>query len=395
MCGSKPPPPPDMSAMAEASMESAKLWEAVARDQLAWAKQQDEQSQKTLQQVLGVQLPAMVQQYEAAVRDRARYEETFLPLQDQFIQEAQEYDTPERREQMAAQRQADVAAQFESQRLNAEQALQGYGIDPGQLRSNALDRNIRAQQAAAGAMAGNQGRTQVETVGRALRADAVNMGQGLPSQAAGGFAGAVGAGSAGMGGANQTTGAISGAMQGATAAGGLSQAGIGQSANITNMGYQNQMAHHEAGQAGIQGMGMLAGQLGSAALLSDPKAKENREPVGGALDAIGRAPAEKWDYRPETGMDDGAQHVGPMADDVRREMGIGDGTALPVGDMIGAHHAALAEVAERLKRLEGAFAIPDDTLKTLGRDVLESLIEKRSTKSAQRKQTAASGAIPA
>lgn len=395
MCGSKPPKPPDMTAMAEASLESAKIWEAVARDQLDWAKQQDAQTQEILQQVLGVQLPAMVQQYESALRDRERYEGVFLPLQDQYIAEAQEYDTPERREQVAAQQQADVRAQFESQRANAEMALQGYGIDPSQLRSNAIDRGIRAQEAAATAMVGNQARNQVEGTGRALRADAMNIGMGLPSQAAGGFAGAVGAGSAGIGGANQTTGTISGAMQGATAAGQLGQQGIAQGANITNMGYQNQMAQWQAGQQGIQGMGQLAGQLGSAALLSDPKAKENRAPVDGALDAIGRAPAEKWDYRAETGIDDGQQHVGPMADDVRREMGIGDGTALPINDMIGAHHAALAEVSERIKKLESAFAIPDDTLKTLGRDVLESLIEKRSGKVGQRKQTAASGAIPA
>lgn len=395
MCGSKPPPPPDMSAMAEASLESAKIWEAVARDQLEWAKQQDAQNQKILQEVLGVQLPAMVQQYESALRDRQRYEDTFIPLQDQFIQEAQAYDTPQRREQVAAERQADVAAQFEAQRQNTQRSLESYGVDPGQLRTNAIDRGIGAQQAAAAAMAGNAGRREVETTGRALRADAINMGMGLPAQAAGGFAGAVGAGSAGVGGANQTTGTISGAMQGATAAGQLSQSGIGQGANITNMGYQNQMAHWQAGQQGMQGLGMLAGQLGSAALLSDPAAKEGRAPVEGALEAISRAPAERWDYRAETGMDDGQQHVGPMADDVRREMGIGDGTALPVGDMIGAHHAALVEVADRLKRLEGAFAIPDDTLKTLGRDVLESLIEKRTTKAAQRKQTAASAAIPA
>ena len=83
-----------------------------------------------------------------------------------------------------------------------------------------------------------------------------------------------------------------------------------------------------------------------------------------------------------------------MADDVQRSMGIGDGTAIPLQDMIGAHHAALNEVAQRLAKLEkqGGMAIPDDTLKTLGQDVLESLIEKRTKRRGARQGAAT--AIP-
>jgi hypothetical protein len=390
-----------MDAMAKASMDAAKIWENVAREQLEWAKQQDQQSQALLQQVLGVQLPAMQAQYEQAIKDISRYNDVFIPLQDQFIDEAQQYDTPERREEAAAKRMADVRSQFEAARRNTEDQLQSYGIDPGQLRTNALDRGIRAQEAATAAMAGNQGRQQVEDYGRAMRMDAMNMGMGLPGQYTQGLSAASGMGATAMGGQNQTTGTISGAQQVAASYGQMGMQGIGQSANITNMGYQNQMARWQAGQQGIAGLGQLAGQLGSAYMLgpmaaaaSDPALKENRAPAGGALDAIAGAPAETWEYRDETGLDDGRQHVGPMADDVQRSMGIGDGTAIPLQDMIGAHHAALNEVAQRLAKLEkqGGMAIPDDTLKTLGQDVLESLIEKRTKRRGARQGAAT--AIP-
>jgi hypothetical protein len=160
------PKPPDYSGLANASLESAKVWEDVANKQLDWAKTTDQANRDLLGKVIGVQLPQLQDAYDAAKADRQRYEQTFQPLEDKFVQEAQTYDTPERRAAQAARMQADVNTQFEAQRANATKQLEGYGIDPSQTRMGALDLGYRAQQAAAGALASSVRRS---TSARAIR----------------------------------------------------------------------------------------------------------------------------------------------------------------------------------------------------------------------------------
>lgn len=271
------PDPPDYTDLATASVESAKIWEAVARDQLEWAKTTDVANRDLLERVLNVQIPQLEDAHRAAQADRARWEKTFLPVEDRFVREAMEYDTPQRREQEAARRIADVSSQFEAQRMNALRALEGYGIDPSQTRYGALDLGYRAQQAATQAQAANVGRREVEQTGRALIGEAINIGRGYPSQVA-----------QSQGVVNQTaTGAVGGAT-GVTAAGAgaygsaipfaqMGQGGYVNAANIRNMGYQNALDQYSLDQANTAGfwggIGSLTGQLGSAYLLGRPKAE--------------------------------------------------------------------------------------------------------------------------
>jgi hypothetical protein len=102
--------------------------------------------------------------------------------------------------------------------------LEGYGIDPSQTRSQAMDRGVRAMEAAAAAQAGNQGRKYVEQMGRALRGEAINIGRGMPSQVA-----------QAMGMVNQTAG---GAMGNFGAQTGAVQGAYGTAAQFGNMGMQ-------------------------------------------------------------------------------------------------------------------------------------------------------------
>ncbi|KKK95029.1 hypothetical protein LCGC14_2676890, partial [marine sediment metagenome] len=194
MCCSDPPPPPDLGPMAEASTEVARIAQETQREQLAWAREQDTMNRATLQTVLDVQLPAMQDQFENAREDRERWENVFRPLEDQFIAEAQAYDTPERREEYRARATAGVTQAFDASRRNALQRLEGYGIDPSESRSQALDIGVRTAQAAATAGAASQSDVRVEERGRQLRGQAIQLGRGLPGQVGAQYSGAVGAG---------------------------------------------------------------------------------------------------------------------------------------------------------------------------------------------------------
>ena len=313
---SPPPKPPDLTPIvdaqvniAEQSNELAREYLGISREQFAWMKENaaeelelarqqadrlfefqnkafesDEEMREFSRQVGQTQMDAMNLQMGYAKEDRARWESVYKPMQDRFIQEANEYDTPERREAEAARAQVDVQRQSEAARNNADARLRSMGLDPSQMRSSSMMQQMGVATAANQALAGNMARTQVEDKGRALRADAINMGNGLPAQAAMGFAGAGNSGggalSAGAAGQNATLGAIqgganvagtamgfrSGALQNVAAltgspmqwAGmggnmlGQSSSAYGNAASTSSQNYQNQMSQWQAGQQQAQ-----------------------------------------------------------------------------------------------------------------------------------------------
>jgi len=167
MCCSEAPAPPDMSAQVEGQMEIAKMAQATAQEQLAFARDKWGQQQGMLDQVLAVQMPMMQDQFENARKDRSRYESVFQPLQDKAITEAESYNTMERQNKEAGEAMADVGTAFDAQRVNAQRNLESYGIDPSQTRSQAIDADVRMAEATAKAGAGNMARRRVEQTGRA------------------------------------------------------------------------------------------------------------------------------------------------------------------------------------------------------------------------------------
>lgn len=293
--GKKSPPPkaPDLTPISNAQIAIAKESNELARKQLGLSEQQfaffqenakeelalarqqadrlfefqekafasDEEARKFAQQVGQSQIDAMNLQMGYAKEDRQRYKDVFLPMQDRMIAEANAYDTPERREAEAARASVDIQRQAEAARTNSDARLRSMGLDPSQLRSATLLDTQNVLTAAQQAGAANAARTNVEDRGRALRADAVNMGMGLPSQATQGFAGAgaAGQGALGAGQAGQAAqlGAISGgAGVGSTALGFRSQA-LGNLASLTGSPMQ------WAGM-GQNAMGMAGNMYGNA-----------------------------------------------------------------------------------------------------------------------------------
>ena len=277
------PPPPDYTELIAGSKEIAAMNAEAAREQLAWAREQDTKNRATLERVLGVQLPIMEEQFKNAQEDRRRYEETYLPIEQNLIEEFKNYVTPERIAEERGKAISDVSSAFDAQRKNALSRLESYGVDPSTTRNQALDLNVRMAQAAAQAGAASAATQRVENTGRALRAEAINIGRGLPSQVAGSYGQSIAAGQAGIGGANQTTGTSAGALTSGTAFSGQALSGYGQAGNLMNTGFQNRMDIANYNQA-TSGMWMdMAGSLGGAALGAMPLQEGGIVPERGAL----------------------------------------------------------------------------------------------------------------
>ena len=154
----KAPAPPDYSGVAAASEAAAKYSYELGKEQLAWAKEQYGKDSEFISRVVDDAMQRAEANDQAAAADRARYEGVYQPLEDQLVQEAQDYASPQRQEYEAGRAAATVAEQFEGARRAATRNLESFGIDPSSTRYAALDLGTRVQQAAAAAGAANQAR---------------------------------------------------------------------------------------------------------------------------------------------------------------------------------------------------------------------------------------------
>lgn len=154
----------------------------LADAQYAWGQQQFAQNSLLTAQVVGNYLSSAGTLTSAAKTDLAFYQNTFMPEMQQLVNDANDYASSARIQQRMGMAESQVAQSFDQQRQNALADLQSYGIDPSSGRYAALDAVERAQQAAAQAGAGNMAELQTEATGRALRSEAIQVGQRLPGQ---------------------------------------------------------------------------------------------------------------------------------------------------------------------------------------------------------------------
>jgi hypothetical protein len=472
--GKKSPPPkaPDLTPITNAQLQIARETNelsreflGMSREQFAWmqenakeelalARQQadrlfeyqnkvfesDEEAKAFAREVGQKQIDAMNLQMDYARRDRQRYEDVFLPMQDRYINEADNYDTQARREGEASRAMVDIQRASEAARANADARLRSMGLDPSQMRSASLLQTQDVALAAQGAGAANNARQMVEDRGRAMRADALNVGAGLPAQALAGFAGAGGAGanavnagqagqaatlnavSAGAGLAGTALGFRSGALNNVAALTGspmqwagmggnmLGQASsaYGNAANTSSQNFQNQMASWDAGQrqaqqqfnnimsvASLAGGMMMAegGEVRRYAEGSKGPVSREKYPLAKAL--IKSGPTHSADKPPsmmqriDSGLSSAGRYQGTNAYD--------EGAAAPPmlvqqtqlgGDNMryaaeGGPQRARGALPVRQARdvipaflAEGEYVIPADVVRSVGIDKLDRMVKK-------------------
>lgn len=256
-----PPDPPDMTAVADASMEAAQLSYDIAQQQLDWAKEQYAMDKETIDAVVDQLLSDQQFASETAQEDRARYESVFQPLEDQYIQFAQQYASPERMAQEVGRAQAGVAQQFDAARQAAQTELESFGINPADTRYAALDIGTRTQEAAAAAAAGTEAARQTELTGAGLLGSAIELGKGYPGQSTAALTAATQAGGTAGGTTSQATQAATGAM--AMPAGYINAgtSALGTGANAVNQAYANEVNAYQAQLAASSGWGSALGSI--------------------------------------------------------------------------------------------------------------------------------------
>lgn len=314
--GSAPDPDPNIGI---AALKSAEVGESL----LGWMQ---EQAQIT---------------NEWAAQDRHRQQNVFVPLQNDYIREAYQWDSPERKERAAGEAIADVRQQ---QKIGEDTRLRSamrMGVNPASGAYNAGARESQMNGALAASGAGNLARRRVEAEADARQANAINLGSGLAVNPA-----------TSMGLSNN---AIMSGGQGA-------MQGYGQQGSLLNADYQNRMQSWQADQQNSQGifgaMGTLAGMasgnpMSMMTMFSSKEFKTDKKPVkeGKSLGAIRQMPVEEWTYKP--GIADEGRHIGAYAEDFQKATGVGDGKTIDVPTAIGVTMGAIRDLDAKVSRLEG------------------------------------------
>lgn len=262
--GKAPAPDPNIGKAALEEMELGRKWLAFAKEQFQIGNVRQEELDDLTKRVVEQQLQTQDETNAWAREDRNRYKSVFQPLQNEFVEEAKNYASPERQEAAAAEAQADVQqGARQAAEANARQ-MASMGINPASGRFQGISRAQETQTALATAGAANNARQMVRDKGLALRADAINMGAGLPSSTASAYGLGLNAGNSASGnalGANANWRANVGIMgQGYQGA----MQGLQGGAGILNQQYGNRLSAWSARQqANAQGISGLFGAIGT------------------------------------------------------------------------------------------------------------------------------------
>ena len=167
-----------------AAMQQAQL----SKEQLAWAKDVYAESapdrQNTLDranEVSDQQLAASKQQTAIAGDAYNDYKTTYQPLERGIVADATGYDTPERRAAEAQASTSDVQRNIDVQRAATAREMERSGVNPASGKMLAMQGSMDLGAAKAKAGAAFTAQKGVETVGRALKMDAANLGRNIAS----------------------------------------------------------------------------------------------------------------------------------------------------------------------------------------------------------------------
>lgn len=256
-------------AVGQAALKSAQTgedWLKYAQEQADVYNKRQESTDALAATVQNQQLDTSKQQAQWAQEDRARYTGQFQPLQDDYIEKAKDWDSPDRQATLATEARADVLNNAAASKQASQRGAAAMGIDPTSGRYAGIDRTADVATGLAAAGAENNARSQVRQQGLALQESAINLGNGLPASASTAAGMGVSAGSASLGtnlAANQSSLAGTQIMgQGYQGA----MSGYNSQAQILGQQQQQKQSAWQANQAASASSSAATGQaLGAAA----------------------------------------------------------------------------------------------------------------------------------
>lgn len=356
---------PDTSALNSAAASNSQ----VAADTLAWYKEKDARD-RPMQQKLADKAYEVADQQLASSRtndalaaDYAAYNKnTFRPLEQGIVADAQNYDTPGKRQAAADAAIADTNMAFSKTNDATARALAANGINPGSTRAMSVMQGQAVDQAEANAGAAFKARKGVESVGHAMKMDAASLGRGLASSQATAAQTAIQAGNSSVGNAgapitaaNQNAATYGNGINAVVNANNSAGNLYGQQANIWNTAKNNQNNYE---------IGMVNAASNAYKAYSDENLKTDITDATDeeALAAVKKTPVKKWRYDPakmaEQGIpmpaDASGENVGPMAQDVNKTMGdkaAPEGTELNLVTMNGVAMKSIQALDKKVSKL--------------------------------------------
>ena len=358
MCNSDAP---DMSGANAAAVMQANL----SKEQLDWMKQLYAESAPDRKAsidranlVSDKQLQALDQQSELT-KDYADYQaNTFRPLEKTIIDDANTYNTQAKQDAEVGRSVADVHQSFSMAQSAQDRSLGRRGVVPGSGADLEARNQLTVQGALADISARKAARDKVETVGRAMKMDAANLGRNLASNQATSAGIALNQGNSAVQNAQVAGNVTAQGAQMMNSGYAAAQNGLAGAGNTyTNIARINQQAGDNSGAWGAFGTvaGQLAGSKGvSALIMSDVNMKEdiNKIDPDRALESVEKTPVSEWQYKEGNQASDGGQrHVGPMAQDVQKTMGnkaAPNGKKIDVVSMNGITMAAIQSLSKKV-----------------------------------------------
>lgn len=363
---SAPAPDPQIGKAALLQAQTGEQWLSFAKDAFQISTERQADLDALTKQVTDLQLGLANDQLTNSREDRERYEQKFKPIEDQFVDEASTYGSPERQAEAAAEAKADVQTAAAQAKEQSQRQASAMGLNPASGRFQSMDRATEMGTALASAGAQNAARTQVRDKGLALKADVVNLGRGLPTMSAQAASLGLSAGSNAVG-LNQGTNAQYIASTDIMGSGYKGQMGgyAGQASTL-NQQYANQInawqAEQQVKSANAAGIGSAIGGI-AGLFFSDEDFKTDKTeiPEGTALDAVMEMPVEEWTYK--QGVADEGRHVGPYAQDFQEATGKGDGHTIAAQDAIGVTMKAVQDLNTKVDKIATVVGLGQDKAK--------------------------------
>jgi hypothetical protein len=172
--------------------------EALGREQLDFSRRQYAEMMPLARQVYGQQMDAQRQQMEQAQNYFDYQQQTFRPVEQGLVRDAERFNTEGYREQLAGQAAAAAGRAFGVQQDMGQRAMAARGVNPNSGAAMAMQAQGNLGLAAQRANAMTGARTQAEQLGFARRMDVTGLGRNLAGASTAAYQGATGAGSAGL-----------------------------------------------------------------------------------------------------------------------------------------------------------------------------------------------------
>jgi len=174
--GGSIPKAPDLSGQSDQANATYKTATSDAAQTAATAKAYNEQSQATVNNVVGQEMPMVGNVNNAANNNLSTYASTFTPLQQEQAQQAANYTSEANVKNLQGSAAATSNASTQAALANQRQQLASEGIDPGSVQGQALTQQAAVQGAANTAGAENNAYTQAQQTGAALMNSANQVG---------------------------------------------------------------------------------------------------------------------------------------------------------------------------------------------------------------------------